>query len=128
MAFDAKAVPFRDNSIPAAVSNLGLPNMRSDGKAVAEVFRVLVRRGVFITNFMFTTEQTRNYAKAKELGLNQFYVRRSVEEIFEKTGFDFRLEEFHRGSVRPTPSGIDLFPIVSDTYSFCVIKATKSGN
>ncbi len=125
MAFDAKAMPFRENSIPAIVSNVGLPNIRNDGKAVDEAFRVLVPHGFFITNLMFTTEQTKNYAKAKELGLDQFYARRSVEEIFRKAGFQFSLEEIHQGLVRPTPGGIDLFPVVQDTYSFCVVRATK---
>ncbi len=125
LAFDAKAMPFRDNSIPAAVSNLGLPNIRNDGKAVEETFRVLAARGVFITNFMFTTEETENYAKAKEYGLHQFYVKRGVEETFRKALFEFSLEELHRGLVRPTPGGIDLFPAVPDKYSFSVIKARK---
>jgi len=125
LAFDAKAMPFRDSSVPAMVSNLGLPNIRNDGKAIQETFRVLVPHGIFITNFMFTTEQTENYAKAKELGLAQFYVRNGVDEIFRKVGFEFSLEELHRGSVRPTPGGIDLFPRVPDIYSFCIIRATK---
>jgi len=125
MAFDAKSIPFRDNSVPACVSNVGLLNIRNDGKAVEEAFRVLVAGGIFITNFMFTTEHTENYAKARELGLDQFYIRASVEEIFRKAGFKFSLEELYRGLVRPTPGGIDLFPMVPDTYSFCVIKATK---
>jgi len=125
MAFDAKAMPFRDNSIPASVSNLGFPSIRNDGKAVEEVFRVLVPGGVLITNFMLTTERTTNYSKAKELGWDQFYVQRSAEEIFRNAGFEFTLEELYHGSVRPTPGGIDLFPIVPDLYSFCVLKARK---
>jgi len=125
LAFDAKTTPFRDSSVPAMVSNLGLPNIRNDGKAVQEAFRMLAPRGIFITNFMFTTEQTENYARAKELGLTQFYVRSGVDEIFKKAGFEFSLEELHRGSVRPTPGGIDLFPTVPDKYSFCIIRATK---
>jgi uncharacterized protein YbaR (Trm112 family) len=125
LAFDAKVAPFRDSSVPAMVSNLGLPNIRNNGKAVQEAFRVLVPRGIFITNFMFTTEQTENYVKSKELGLAQFYVRSGVDEIFRKAGFEFSLEELHRGAVRPTPGGIDLFPTVPDTYSFCIIRATK---
>lgn len=125
LAFDANAAPFRDSSVPAMVSNLGLPNVRNDGKAVQEVFRILVPNGIFITNFMFTTEQTENYVMAKELGLAQFYVRSSVDEIFRNAGFEFSLEELHRGSVRPTPGGIDLFPTVPDTYSFCVLRAAK---
>jgi len=125
LAFDAKVMPFRDNSIPAAVSNLGLPNIRNDGKVVEETFRVLALRGVFITNFMFTTEETETYAKAKEYGLHQFYVKRGVEETFRKAGFEFSLEELHHGAVRPTPGRIDLFPAVSDKYSFSVVKARK---
>jgi len=128
LAFDAKATPFREGSVPAMVSNLGLPNIRNDGEAAQEAFRMLVPRGFFVTNFMFTTEQTENYAKAKELGLAQFYVRSSVDEIFRKAGFDFSLEEFYRGAVRPTPGGIDLFPTVPDLYSFCITRATKPKN
>jgi len=126
MAFDAKAMPFRDNSIPAIVSNIGFPNIRNNGRAVNEVFRVLVSHGILITNFMFTTEQTKNYTKAKELGLDQFYTRKNVEEVFTKAGFRFSLEELYHGSVRPTPGGIDYFPIVKDVYSFCVFRATKN--
>lgn len=125
LAFDAKTTPFRDTSVPAMVSNLGLPNIRHDGKAVQEAFRMLGPHGIFIINFMFTTEQTENYAKAKELGLAQFYLRSSVDEIFRNAGFEFSLEELHSGAVRPTPGGIDLLPIVPDTYSFCIIRATK---
>ncbi len=125
MATDAKLMPFRDSSIPSMVSNLGLPNIREAEKAVEEAFRLLVPRGVFITNLMFTTEQTENYAKAKELGLHQFYVRQNSEEAFRKAGFTFTIDELHRGPVRPTPGGIDLLPTVPDTYSFCVVKAIK---
>jgi len=125
MAFDAKAMPFRDNSIPATVSNIGFPNIRNDGKAVNEAYRVLAPSGILIANFMLTTEKTENYTKAKEMGAHQFYTRKNVEEVFRKAEFKFSLEEHYRGPVRPTPGGIDLFPIVPDTYSFCVIKATK---
>jgi ubiquinone/menaquinone biosynthesis C-methylase UbiE len=125
MAFDAKAMPFRDNSIPAIVSNVGFPNIRNNGKAVDEAFRVLAPFGVLIANFMFTTESTENYAKAKELGVHQFYTRGNVEKVFSKAGFHFSLGELHHGPVSPTPGGIDALPIVQDTYSFCVIKATK---
>jgi ubiquinone/menaquinone biosynthesis C-methylase UbiE len=125
LAFDAKAMPFRDKSMPAVVSNLGFPNIRNDGKAAEEAFRVLVSSGILITNFMFTAKETENYAKAKEYGLDQFYARENVEGIFRKVGFKFSIQELHRGLVRPTPGGIDLFPTVQDVYSFCVIKATK---
>jgi len=125
LATDAKAMPFRDDSIPSEVSNLGFPNIRNDGKAVEEAFRVLVLNGLLITNFLFTTEETQNYAKAKELGLHQFYVKGSVEEVFRNAGFEFSLEELYRCSVRPTPGGIDLFPMVPDLYSFCVLRARK---
>jgi len=125
LAFDAKTMPFRDDSIPAAVSNVGFPNIRNDGKAVKETFRVLVPSGFLVTNFMFTTEKTENYAKAKELGLDQFYTKESVEEVFKKVGFKFSLEEVHHGLVRPTLGGIDFLPVVQDTYSFCVVKAVK---
>lgn len=125
MAFDATAMPFRDNSIPAAVSNVGFPNIGNGGKTVNEAFRVLAPSGILVANFMFTTEKTENYAKAKELGFDQFYTKESTVEVFRKAGFKFNLEELHRGLVRPTPGGIDFFPIVQDIYSFCVIKATK---
>jgi len=125
MAFDAKAMPFRDNSILAMVSNVGFPNIRNNGKAVEEAFRVLVSSGVLLANFMFTTENTVNYVKAKEWGVHQFYTRKNVEEIFRKAGFIFNLEELHCGLVRPTSGGIDALPIIPDTYSFCVIRAAK---
>lgn len=125
IAFDAKAMPFRDNSIPAVVSNLGFPNIRNDGKAVEEAFRVLISSGILITNFMLTMKETENYAKAKEYGLDQFYTRENVDGAFRKVGFKFSVQELHRGRVRPTPGGIDLLPTVQDVYSFCVIKATK---
>jgi len=126
MAFDAMAMPFKDNVIPAMVSNIGFPNIRNNGKAVNEAMRVLAPLGIVIANFMFTTEKTANYAKAKELGLDQFYTRKNVEEVFTKAGFKLGLEELYRGSVRPTPGGIDYFPIVEDVYSFCVLRATKT--
>lgn len=119
-------MPFKDDSIPAAVSNLGFPNIRNDGKAVSEAFRVLAPSGILIANFMFTAKDTRNYFKARELGLDRFYTRENAEEAFREAGFKFSLEELHRGSVRPTPGGIDLFPIVPDTYSFYAINATKT--
>jgi ubiquinone/menaquinone biosynthesis C-methylase UbiE/uncharacterized protein YbaR (Trm112 family) len=125
MAFDCRTMPFRDSSIPAVTSNLGFPNIRNDGKAVPEAFRVLVPKGILITNFLFTTEETKNYAEAKELGLEQFYTRSNVEQTFRKAGLKFSLEELHRGLVQPVPGGIDSFPIVQDIYSFCVIRATK---
>lgn len=125
MVFDAKAMPFRDCSIPAATSNLGFPNIRNNGKAVHEAFRVLVPGGILKTNFLFTTEDTRNYAKAREMNLEQFYTRNNVERVFSESGFEFAVEELHRGSVRPTPGGIDTLPIVQDVYSFCVIRAKK---
>jgi len=125
MAVDAKFMPFRDTSVPSMVSNIGLPNIREGEKAVEEAFRILVPGGVFITNLMFTTENTQNYAKAKELGLHQFYIRQNAEETFRKAGFTFTVNELHRGWVCPTPGGIDLLPMVPDTYSFCVINATK---
>lgn len=125
MAFDAKSMPFRGNSIPAAVSNLGFPNIQSDGKAVVETFRVLAPKGKLLTNFMFTSEETANYAKARELGLEQFYLRRNVEDALNRAGFKFSLEELHSGPVRPTPGGIDMLPVEPDTYSFCVIRAEK---
>jgi len=128
MAFDAKAIPFRDNSIPAVVSNLGFANIRNDGRAVDEAFRVLAPFGILVANFMFTTENTKNYAKAKGLGLDQFYARKSAEEVFRKAGFEYSLEELHRGSVRPTPGGIDVFPIVQDIYSFSIIKAKNQNS
>jgi ubiquinone/menaquinone biosynthesis C-methylase UbiE/uncharacterized protein YbaR (Trm112 family) len=127
MVLDAKAVPFRDSCVPAVTSNLGFPNIRNDGKAVREAFRVLIPRGVLITNFMFTTESTRNYAKASEISLEQFYTRNNVESLFRESGFKFTMEELHRGLVRPTPGGIDMLPIVQDVYSFCVARATKPG-
>lgn len=127
MVFDAKAMPFRDGSIPAATSNLGFPNIRNNGKAVHEAFRVLVPGGVLIANFLFTTEGTKNYAKAREMGLEQFYTRNNVERVFSESGFEFAVEELHRGFVRPTPGGIDALPIVQDVYSFCVIIAKKPG-
>jgi hypothetical protein len=74
---------------------------------------------------MFTTETTQNYAKAKELGLSKFYTRDGVEQQFKKAGFRFSLQELYRGFVRPTRGGIDVLPIVPDTYSFCVMRATK---
>jgi ubiquinone/menaquinone biosynthesis C-methylase UbiE/uncharacterized protein YbaR (Trm112 family) len=125
IAFDAKSMPFQDNSVSAMVSNVGFPNIRNDGKAVEEAFRVLVPLGILITNFMLTTEQTKNYAKAKELSLQQFYTRKNVEEEFKKAGFEFSIEELSKGSVRPTPGGIDSLPKVQDVYSFCVVKAKK---
>ena len=125
IAFDCRTMPFRDSSIPAVTSNLGFPNIRNDGKAVLEAFRVLVPKGILITNFLFTTEETKNYAKAKELGLEQFYTRSNVEQTFRKAGLRFSLEELHRGLVQPVPGGIDSFPIVQDIYAFCVIRATK---
>ncbi|MDH5787774.1 MAG: class I SAM-dependent methyltransferase, partial [Candidatus Bathyarchaeota archaeon] len=125
MAFDAKAMPFRDSSVSAMVSNVGFPNIRNGDDAVNEAFRTLTPDGILVTNFMFTSEQTRNYAKAKELGLDQFYIRKSTEEVFRKAGFEVDLHELYRGEVRPTPGGIDGLPIVPDTYSFCVLKARK---
>ena len=125
MALDAKATPFRDNTIPAAVSNIGFLNIRNNGKAVTEAFRLLAPSGILIANFMFTIEKTENYTKAKEMGLHQFYTRKNVEEVFQKVGFEFHLEELYQGSVRPTPGGIDTLPIVQDRYSFCVLIAKK---
>jgi ubiquinone/menaquinone biosynthesis C-methylase UbiE len=125
LAFDAKAMPFRDSSVSAIVSNIGFPNIRNGEKAVDETFRILTQDGVLVTNFMFTSEQTKNYVKAKELGFDQFYIRKSTEDVFRKTGFEFDLHELYRGQVRPTPGGIDGLPIVPDTYSFCVLKAKK---
>lgn len=125
LAFDAKAMPFKNYSIPGVVSNLGFPNVQNDGKAVTEAFRVLTASGNLITNFMFTKKETENYVKAKEYGLDRFYTRENVERVFEEAGFRFTLEELHRGSVSPTPGGIDLLPVVQDTYSFCVLRATK---
>jgi hypothetical protein len=74
---------------------------------------------------MFTEEQTKNYARAKELGFDQFYIRKSTEEVFKKAGFKFEMHELYRGEVRPTLGGIDGLPIVPDMYSFCVLKAKK---
>jgi ubiquinone/menaquinone biosynthesis C-methylase UbiE/uncharacterized protein YbaR (Trm112 family) len=125
MAFDAKAMPFRDSSFSAIVSNLGFSNIRNGEKAVNEAFRILTPDGILVTNFMFTSEQTKNYAKAKELGFDQFYIRKSTEEVFRKAEFEFDLHELYRGQVRPTPDGIDRLPTVPDTYSFCVFKAKK---
>lgn len=125
MAFDAKAMPFRDSSISAIVSNVGFPNIRSGEKAVNEAFRILTSDGILVTNFMFTSEQTKNYAKAKELGFDQFYIRKNTEEVFRKVGFGFDLHELYRGQVRPTPSSIDGLPIVPDIYSFYVLRAKK---
>lgn len=125
LAFDAKTMPFRDGSITAIVSNVGFPNVRNGEKAVNEAFRVLSFGGVLLANFMFTSEQTENYARAKELGFDQFYVRSSTEEAFRKAGFEFDLRELYRGSVRPTPGRIDGLPIVPDVYAFCVLKARK---
>jgi ubiquinone/menaquinone biosynthesis C-methylase UbiE/uncharacterized protein YbaR (Trm112 family) len=125
LAFDAKAMPFRDGSVPAVVSNVGFINIQNGEQAVGEAFRVLVSRGVLVANFMFTTEQTANYLKAKELGFDQFYIRKSTEEVFRRVGFVFDLREVYRGHVRPTPSGIDGLPVVPDVYAFCVLKAKK---
>lgn len=125
IAFDAKAMPFRNNSIPAIVSNIGFPNIRDSGKAVYEAFRTLTPNGILMTNFMFTTKQTKNYAKARELGLDQLYVREGTEEIFRKAGFQFDLQQLYQGSVRPTPGRIDSLPVVPDLYSFCFLKARK---
>lgn len=125
IAFDAKAMPFRNNSIPAIVSTIGFPNIHNGGKAVYEAFRILTPNGILMTNFMFTTKQTKNYAKARELGLEQFYVKESTEEILRRAGFEFNLQELYHGSVRPTPGGIDSLPVVPDLYSFCFLKAKK---
>lgn len=125
MVFDAKSMPFRDSTIPTMTSNLGFPNIKGNGKAVQEAFRVLTPGGVLLTNFMFTTEDTENYAKAREMGFEQFYTRSNVERIFALKGFEFAIEELHHGPVRPTPGGIDTLPIVQDVYSFCVLRARK---
>jgi SAM-dependent methyltransferase/uncharacterized protein YbaR (Trm112 family) len=129
LAFDARATPFGDQSLPAAVTHLGLPNLADPEAVLRELRRVVRGRLAAVSYFM--ADRDPNRALAGELGLAAILQRDSCVEIFERAGWSVTIENQIVAPAVPTPRGeiieggnLDTFPAEETELTWCVLMAT----
>jgi ubiquinone/menaquinone biosynthesis C-methylase UbiE/uncharacterized protein YbaR (Trm112 family) len=128
LAFDAGAIPFADQSIPTAVTHLGLPNLTEPERALGELRRVVRGRLAAVSYFM--ADDDPNRAVADELGFGPMLRRAECVSMFERAGWSVTIENPIVAPAAPTPRGeivegatLDTFPAVPTELTWCVLMA-----
>lgn len=102
MAFDAKAIPFSDGSLPWLTTCLGLQNIPQPGEAVKELRRVCGGT-LFAMCLFFPDDDTENQAAAAQLGLEGAYSKRRLTALLESAGWSVSAHDSPEFSLSPTP-------------------------
>jgi uncharacterized protein YbaR (Trm112 family) len=129
LAFDVRRTPFKAGAVKAAVTNLGLQNIRQPGSLAHELRRIV--DGVFLAISHFYPEDDEiNKTAIQELDLASFLYWRSAIELFEAAGFNVELENICVGRATPTaPSTLikdarpDALPVAETMLEWCVLEA-----
>lgn len=124
LAFDARRTPFREASIVALTSNLGLGNVEQPGNLLVELRRVVSGEFLAITHFYPEDDDAHRELKRER---DLFYGETALER-FREAGWSVTIENLCRGSAEPTPRGvvlegfgIDELPVASTVLEWCVL-------
>jgi uncharacterized protein YbaR (Trm112 family)/SAM-dependent methyltransferase len=114
LAFEAHAMPFREDAIDTMVTNLGLQaraalsHVERPGVLLRELRRVLNGEFLAISHF-YTEDDVANGAIIQDSELASFLYKQALAEGFTEAGFMVSIENTQESVVKPTPSS-DLIP------------------
>ncbi|MHA2105419.1 MAG: class I SAM-dependent methyltransferase [Candidatus Hodarchaeales archaeon] len=113
IAFDARNIPFKNQSITLSTTFHGLTNIYHTDLFFTELSRVLSRDGQFmgITTFFEESDKVHR-AETEKLNLN-FTFKSQTKEIFNKLSLKVNFENECRSFVKPTPKS-EIFGINID--------------
>jgi methyltransferase family protein len=132
LAFDARATPFREGSVGALTTHLGLSNIERPGDVLVELGRI--SRGPLLAICLFYREDDEpNAAAIRAARLETFLFRASALEAFARAGWDVEEVGSDRANVEPTPAAvvvegarIDALPVAESEVEWSVLRATRS--
>lgn len=129
IAFDARKMPFKGNSLPIVTTNVGLQNIRDGIATLKELARVISGRFMAISLF----GQEDDLATVEFLyknGLADFGTRSKALNSFKKLGWNFSVQNAIRVRALPTPksaliegAGIDAIPLTETVLEWCTMVA-----
>jgi len=128
LAVDARHTPFRDQSISALTTNLGLPNIEHPQGLLTELRRIV--RGKFLSiSFFYSRDDAANAKALKEYGLDMFFLPETREK-FLAADWEIDFANQCDAIAKPTPASevlegatIDRFPVAETTLKWSVIVA-----
>lgn len=104
LAFDAAEIPFRDRSLPAVTTCVGLQNIPGPENAIRELRRVCGGT-LYALCYFFPEDDRENQEAAERFGLAGAYSCRELTKKLQAAGFHvdyFETPAFHQ---QPTPLG-----------------------
>lgn len=127
LALDATSLPFRDNSLPAVTTCVGLQNIPNPEQAVRELRRVCA--GIFYALcFFFPEDDWENQGAAAQFGLDGAYSQRRLTGLLESCGWNVRCFETPAFYMEPTPVGkavpgyqVDGLPVAATNAQFITL-------
>ncbi|MBI5931568.1 MAG: methyltransferase domain-containing protein [Chloroflexi bacterium] len=131
LAFDARYIPFKNDTIPVMTSNVGLANIESPGDLVRELHRVVSNHIYAVHHFYPTTDEA-NQAALTQLNLIELMIRESALALFEQAGWRIEFVNVCAGKAVPTPASaildgarIDGLPVAETVLEWGVLVARK---
>lgn len=133
MAFDAKAIPFADGSLPYLTTCLGLQNIPQPEKAIRELRRVCGKT-FFAMCIFFPDGDRENQNAAAQFGLGGAYSRKQLTALLEKAGWSVTAHDSPEFSLPSTPESrflkgmrVDSLPVTKTNalFSTLVCKAVS---
>lgn len=127
LAFDAKAIPFSDGSLPYLTTCLGLQNIPQPEEALRELRRAC--GGTLFALCMFFPEEDReNQETARQHGLGGAFSQNQLTSLLEKTGWQVTPHNSAKFILPPTPKGkiiegmgMDALPVQETTAWFSTL-------
>lgn len=127
LGFDATALPFRDRSLPAITTCVGLQNIPNPERAVRELRRVCAGT-LYALCFFFPEDDAENQGAAARHGLDGAYSRRQLTGLLEGCGWHVRGFETPAFPMEPTPMGkavpgyqVDGLPVAATNAQFITL-------
>ncbi|MGV9169449.1 MAG: class I SAM-dependent methyltransferase [Promethearchaeia archaeon] len=124
ITFDAKNMPFGDETVPIFTSNMGLTNIRDSKGFVSELSRCLKGTAYFIT-FFFPDNEDENAQLLEEMGMDLAF----EDRLKRIAGPHFNVKMLHpaRCDIEPTVQseifnvGIDTLPVEPTTVTWAIV-------
>jgi len=130
LAFDARRTPFKNSSVEALTTNVGLPNIEEPGNLLKELHRIVSGKFLAISNFL-PEDDEENGKVIREAGLEAMVYRKKVLEEFNKAGWNVDVQNVCKSEAKPTATSeviegarIDGLPVADTIYEWCVLEAT----
>jgi ubiquinone/menaquinone biosynthesis C-methylase UbiE/uncharacterized protein YbaR (Trm112 family) len=129
LAFDARRTPFKDNTVQAMTTHLGLANIQQPGELLKELRRI-VDGALLAINHFYPEDDTVNAETIRKLDLAAMLYESSALQLFAEAGWHVSLANAQLAHATPTSASqifdgvkIDSLPVSETTLRWCTIVA-----